>query len=161
MTLDEINTAAQTVGVLAVLASLIFVGVQIRQNTLALKANSHHAVTDSFNAINVVLMSDQNAARVWRLGLAGLDNLDEDERMSFAYMALGYMRIFETLHYQFSTGVLEPKLFEAELGTLKWAFTLPGIRAWWADNPISLSTEFRAFIDGLIREAQATSGYAP
>jgi hypothetical protein len=34
------------------------------------------------------------------------------------------MRIFETLHYQFSTGVLEPKLFEAELNTLKWSVAM-------------------------------------
>ena len=160
MTLEEVNTAAQTIGVLGVLASLLFVGIQIRQNTRALKASSHHAVTDSFNAINTLLMSDQNAARVFRLGMAGLENLDEDERLSFSYMALGYMRIFETLHYQYGTGALEPKLFEAELGTLKWAFTNPGLRAWWALNPISLSAEFRAFIDGLIREAQTGGGAA-
>jgi hypothetical protein len=28
------------------------VGLQIRQNTKAIKATSHHAITDSFNAIN-------------------------------------------------------------------------------------------------------------
>ena len=68
------------------------------------------------------------------------------------------MRIFETLHYQFSTGVLEPKLFEAELNTLKWSVANRGVVAWWAVNPISFSAEFRAFIDGLIREAQQKSG---
>jgi len=109
--------------VLAILGSLVFVGVQIRQNTRALKATSHHAVTDSFNAINTLLMGDQNAARIFRLGLAGMENLDEDERVSFSYMALGYQRIFETLHYQYSTGTLEAKLFEAELNTLKWSVT--------------------------------------
>ena len=77
--------------------------------------------------------------------------------MSVSYMFLAYMRIFETLHYQFSTSVLEPKLFEAELNTLKWPVTNPGFRAWWGVNPISLSAEFRAFIDGLIRDANETS----
>ena len=154
MTLETINTTAQTIGVLAVLASLVFVGVQIRQNTRALKANSHHAVTDSFNAINILLMSDQNAARIFRLGLQGMENLDEDERVSCSYMNLGYMRIFETLHYQHGAGTLEAKLFEAELNTLKWAATNPGFRAWWAVNPFSFSAEFRTFFDGLIREAQ-------
>lgn len=73
-------------------------------------------------------------------------------------MMLGYMRIFETLHYQYSTGALEPKLFEAELNTLKWAVTNPGFLAWWPVNPISLSAEYRAFIEGLLRDAQDNSG---
>ena len=158
MTLEEINTIAQTVGVLAILGSLVFVGVQIRHNTRALKATSHHAVTDSFNAINTLLIGDPKIARLWRLGMAGMENLDEDERTSFSFMALGYMRIFETLHYQHSTGALETKLFEAELNTLKWTVTNPGFLAWWAANPISLSAEYRAFIDGLIRDALAGGG---
>ena len=99
-------------------------------------------------------MSDQNAARIFRLGLQGMENLDEDERVSCSYMNLGYMRIFETLHYQYGAGVLEEKLFAAELNTLKWSFANPGVRQWWAGNPISFSTEYRAFIDGLIRDAQ-------
>jgi hypothetical protein len=158
MTLEHIFDIGQTI---AVIASLGFVGYQIWQNTRALRATSHHAVTDSFNAINVLLMGDQNAARIFRLGLKGLENLDEDERISFSYMALGYQRIFETLHYQHSNGTLEAMLFEAELNTLKWAVTNRGFREWWAINPISLSAEYRAFIDGLIREAQASNVRAP
>jgi len=152
VTLEHMYDFGQTI---AVLASLIFVGYQIRQNTRALKATSHHAVTDSFNAINTLLVSDPKVARRWRLGLAGSDALDEDERDCVSFMMLGYMRIFETLHYQFSTGALEPKLFEAELNTLKWAVTNPGIVTWWSTNPISLSAEYRAFIDGLIRDAHS------
>jgi hypothetical protein len=129
MTLEEINYVAQTIGVAAILASLVFVGYQIRQNTRALRATSHHAVSDSFNAINTLIAGDPRVARIWRLGLAGLDTLDEDERASFGFIALAYMRIFETLHYQYLTGVLEPKLFAAELNTLKWSVTNPGIVA--------------------------------
>lgn len=126
MTLEHIYDLGQTV---AVLASLIFVGYQIRLNTRALKATSHHAVADSFNVINTLIAGDPRLARVWRLGMAGLDALDEDERVSFSFIALSYMRIFETLHYQHGTGVLESKLFAAELNTLKWSFTNPGLRA--------------------------------
>ncbi|MGE0742647.1 MAG: hypothetical protein AB7O98_15010 [Hyphomonadaceae bacterium] len=154
MTLETIFDIGQTI---AVIASLGFVGYQIMQNTRALRATSHHAVSDSFNAINTLIAGDPRVARLWRVGLAGLEGLDEDERTSFSFIALAYMRIFETLHYQYLTGVLEPKLFQAELNTLKWSVTNPGIVAWWSANQISLSAEYRAFIDGLIREAQANS----
>ncbi len=158
MTLADLSDLSQALGAAAIFASLIFVGVQIRQNTKTQKASSHHAVTDSFNAINTLIISDQKVARLWRLGMAGLETLNEDERTSFSFMALGYMRVFETLYYQYTAGTLEKKLFEAELNTLKWSVTNPGMVTWWSTNPISLSAEFRGFIDGLIREAQQKSG---
>ena len=158
LSLTDLSDLSQIFAAIAVFASLIFVALQIRQNTKAIKAASHHAVTDSFNAINTLIISDPKVARLWRLGLAGSGELDEDEQISFSFMSLGYMRVFETLHYQYTTGALEPKLFEAELNTLQWTVTNPGFRAWWAVNPISLSTEFRAFIDGLIRDAREKSG---
>lgn len=158
MTLADLADLSQALGAVAVFASLIFVGVQIRQNTKALKATSHHAITDSFNAVNALIVSDQKVARLWRLGMAGSDILDEDERQSFAFMAIGYMRIFETLYYQHTAGTLATQLFEAELNTLKWTVTNPGFVAWWSVNPISLSAEFRAFIDGLIRDAAQGGG---
>ncbi len=154
MTLETFYYISQIVAVVGIFASLIFVGLQVRQNTKALKATSHHAVTDSFNAINNMIANDPAFARRWRLGNAGSEELNEDERVSFSFMALGYMRIFETLYYQYTNGTLDKKLFDAELKTLKWTVTQPGFLAWWTVNPISLSAEFRAFIDGFIRDAQ-------
>jgi hypothetical protein len=155
MTLEAIYYISQIVAVVGIFASLIFVGLQIRQNTKAIKATSHHAITDSFNAINNLILSDPKVARIMRLTLAGSEAFDEDERISANYMLLANMRIFETLYYQYKNGTLDKKLFDAELKTLKWVVTLPGFLAWWPVNPISLSDEFRAFIDGLIRDAQA------
>ncbi len=156
MTLETLYYVSQIVAVIAIFASLIFVGVQVRQNTKALKATSHHAVTDSFNAINNLIASDPKVARIWRLALVGSEELDEDERISADFMRLAYMRIFETLYYQYKNGTLDKKLFDAELKTLKWTVSEhTGFPAWWAVNPISLSDEFRAFIDGLIRDAHA------
>jgi hypothetical protein len=154
MTLEQIYYISQIAAVVGIFASLIFVGLQVRQNTKALKASSHHAITDSFNAINNLVLSDPKVARIMRLTLAGSEEMDEDERVSADYMLLANMRIFETLYYQYKNGTLDKKLFDAELKTLRWVVTLPGLLAWWPVNPISLSDEFRAFIDGLIRDAQ-------
>ena len=43
MTLEDLSYVSQIVGVVAIFASLVFVGLQIRQNTLATRAASHNA----------------------------------------------------------------------------------------------------------------------
>jgi hypothetical protein len=150
MTLENIYYIGQTIAVVALLISILFVGYQIHQNTKAIKATSHHAITDSFNQINALMITDRSSARLWRLGLSGMKKLDEDEQVSFSFMMLGYSRVFETLYYQYKNGTMDRKLFDAELNTLKWSVSNPGFREWWANNPISLSAEYRGFIDGLI-----------
>lgn len=155
MTLETLYYFSQIVAVVGIFASLIFVGLQIRQNTKAIKATSHHAVTDSFNAINNLILSDPRVARIWRLAVSGAtEELNEEERISANFMHLAYHRIFETLYYQYKNGTLDKQLFDAELKTLKWAVSQPGFLAWWPNNPISLSDEYRGFIDGLVRDAR-------
>lgn len=161
MTLEEIYYIGQTIAVFALLISILFVGYQIRQNTKAIKATSHHAITDSFNQINALVISDPKVARLWRVGIAGSAELSEDDAISFSMMALAYMRIFETLFYQYKNGTMDKKLFDAELNTLKWSAANPGFRVWWANNPISLSADYRDFINGLIAEATMETARPP
>ena len=161
MTLETAYYISQILAVAAIFGSLVFVGLQIRQNTRAVRATSHHAVTDSFNAINNMIANDPRLARRWQLGMSGAEGLDAHERASVDFMMLAYMRIFETLHYQYTNGTLDRKLFDAELKTLKWTVTQPGFLLWWPNNPISLSTEFRAFIDDLARDAKKAENRRP
>ena len=157
MTLESIYYIGQTVAVVALLLSIVFVGLQIRQNTRALKATSHHAITDSFNQINALIGTDAKAGRIWRLDLSTPEELDEDEQMSFAYLCLGYMRIFETLYYQNLNGTMEPQLFESEKRSLEWAMSHESFRNWWVNNPISFSNEFRTFIDAIFANQEITN----
>ena len=158
MSLETIYYVGQTVAVVAILVSLVFVGVQIRQNTKATRAASHHAITDSFNAINSIIGTIPEAARIWRLGLECLANLNVDEQMSFAFVSLAYMRIFETLYYQKHIGMMEAQLFEAERRSIAWIAQNAGFRDWWKSNEISLSDEYRAYVDEIILEAERASG---
>ena len=153
MPLETVYYLGQTIAVVALLVSLIFVGIQIRQNTKATKAASHHAITDSFNQINSIIGTDPISARIWRLGLDDLGNLNEDEQMSFNFLCIAYMRVFETLYYQKHNGTIEAQLFNAEKRSIMWAATFPGFREWWATNEISFSDEFRAYVDQIIVES--------
>ena len=151
MSLELINTLAQTIAAVGVIASLVFVGVQIRRNTVAIRAQTFHAVTDSFNTVNLTLGATPQTARVARLGFAGLANLNEDERAQFAFGATAVMRVFETIYYQSKVGVVEKKLWETEQKTMASLLSLPGMREWWATNVLENYTiEFRALVDRTI-----------
>ena len=149
MNWDALGAIGEIVGAVAVVVTLAYLAVQIRQNTKAVKATSHHAITDSFNSISVLIAQDPKVGRLWRLGNEDLSNLTDDEQVSHAFLMLAYMRVFETLYYQRKIGTMEEQLFAAEEQTLRWVLTQPGFLAWWESNPISFSVEYRDYVVGL------------
>jgi hypothetical protein len=58
MNWDAIGAIGETVGALAVILTLAYLAVQIRQNALATQTASHHAVTDSLNQGNLAMAQD-------------------------------------------------------------------------------------------------------
>lgn len=156
MNWEAFGSIAEAIGSLFVLISVLYLAFQVRQNTNIVKSESHHAVTDTFNSISTLIAQDSRMARLWRVGNAGLENLaNEDERTSFGFLCLMYMRVFETIYYQRKVGTMEEQLYLAEEQTLKWGVAQPGYRDWWLSNPISFSVEFREYVARLMDEVDA------
>jgi hypothetical protein len=154
MNWEAIGSIAEAAGVILVLVSILYLAVQVKQNTNAVKGASHHAVTDTFNAVSTLIAQNTEMARLYRLGNKGLENLTEDEQTSYGFLVLMYMRVFETIYYQQKMGTMTKELYLAEEQTLKWTFSKPGMREWWESNPISFSLEYREYIASLIREIE-------
>ena len=147
---EAIGAIAELFGALGVIATLGYLAVQIRQNTRAVRASSFHAVTDSFNLLNTTIAHDESLARIFRIGTESLGNLKEDELVRFNFLFLGASRIFETLYYQNKQGTGDPALWAAETSTITALLTTSGGREWWASNPLSLTPEFRKFVESEI-----------
>ena len=159
MNWDALGSVAELLGTLLVLVSVLYLAVQVKQNTNAVKAASHHAVTDTFNSVSSLIAQDTDVARRWRLGNEQSPDLTEDERVSYGFMCIMYTRVFETIYYQRKMGTMEEQLFVAEEQTLKWGLSQPGYIEWWESNPISFSGEYREYVNSLIREMQAGTAF--
>lgn len=157
MPFEAINAVAQVIAAAGVVAGLIFVGVQIRHNTRAVRAGNFHAITDSFNAANLAIGTSTATARVLRLGFAGVSNLTEDERFQFSFIALSAFRVMETLYYSSKIGVAEQDLWYTERRTIEALVRNLGMREWWASNPLSFTPEFRVLVDRIIETVQAAA----
>jgi hypothetical protein len=55
MSLAEWSNFAQVVGTVAVIVTLLFVGLQIRQNTNALQRNEHNSTMEQWTVIRMAI----------------------------------------------------------------------------------------------------------
>lgn len=157
MTLEEIYYISQIVAVVGIFASLVFVGLQIRQNTRATRAASHNAVSDSLNEINRMFAENADLTKIWLAGMADRKSLTPEERWRFDATARAYMHVCETMYIQAGLGAGDKSVMHAEEEGIRVVFGAPGIREWWSENPYGFCNEFRTYVAKLTRPAEITS----
>jgi hypothetical protein len=151
MTLADISQISQTLGSAAIVASLLFVGFQIRQNTIATRAASHHAVSEALNQINLLWARNKEVARIWLAGLSDRRALTPEERWRFDSTMRAYLHVCETMYTQADWGAGDIGIVTAEETGIKSVFASEGVKEWWAENPFGFSPEFREYVGRLIK----------
>ncbi len=141
-------------GGVAVVASLVYVGLEVRQSTSVARVASHHWIIESFNQWNLAVAQDPVLVRIFREGLTDRSALNEDERGQLDWLALAAFRLFETIHHESSSGSAEHHLLlEQERGFTRILRT-KGAREWWRQNAYPFSEEFCEYINGLLVAAR-------
>ena len=148
MTIQELGSLGEFVAAIATLATLIYLALQIRQNTTVTRAMSYQSVTEARNQVNLSITQNADLARIFLAGSADRESLSPEDRLRFDCSCLSYIHVVETMYYQASVGTGDKSLLEAEERSLRDLMSTPGIRAWWRENPYAFDPEFRAYIDG-------------
>ncbi|WP_158913361.1 hypothetical protein [Caulobacter sp. S45] len=147
MTLAEISQISQTLGSAAVVASLIFVGVQLSQNTKATRASSHHAVSEALNRVNLLWARNGDVARIWLSGMQDRGALTPEDRWRFDSTLRAYLHVCETMYMQATLGAGDSSIVIAEETGIKSVFSSAGVKEWWVENPFGFSPDFRSYVE--------------
>jgi hypothetical protein len=119
MTIFELGALGEFVGALLLFISVIYVGVQIRQNTKATRAeiyqNRANSAQDFFldQALNVEIA--QLIDNVYQDGVERIDLLSGPELLRFRSFHLASLARMDNNHYQYERGFLDPEYYEEVL----------------------------------------------
>ena len=90
----------------AVLLGLIFVGLELRQNTAAVEAATLQSLTDaSVDYVNI-LASDPNLTRIWLTGASDPESLNDIEAGPLHFLLRGQWLRFQNSFLQWKRGTL-------------------------------------------------------
>ena len=153
----KINDWLQVVGLFGVIASLVFVGLQMRQDREIALSAATQARTDTTiqnilgNASNPILAS---ALDKIELGEIESLSLSEKNAVYLSYQATLYN--LENSHYQYINGFISEEKWTASREALKRLLRPSyGARATYETNPAAWRESFRQVIDGLILEIES------
>ena len=96
-------------GLISVIGSLLFVGIEISQNTQAVRGATHQAVSDQASELYLEIASDERLSRLaYEMLVMNIkrDELSTTDQMSLDFIQLMGFRRVENIFLQYKNGIL-------------------------------------------------------
>jgi len=161
MSIQDWGAIGELVSGIAIVVSLIYVGVQLRQGTQATRVGASQAFVTSHCAMTGPIYGYGSDFRdlYWR-GLGGLANLQGSELAAFGAWMGSLMRMQESFYFQWKAHAFEDPMWSGWMRQYRDLFGYPGIQEVWALRRNQFSPEFCEFVEGEMIGRASTPLYA-
>ena len=152
MSILELGALGEFVGAIAVVVTLIYLTLQIRQNTDIVKESNMRSQTDRAIGHSRFVVATPGLTSVFRRGCEDLSSLDDDERWMFGtFMYSMFQGFQETYHLHLKSRTEEFYWNQLRDATMVY-LGRPGGKEWWfgiSERPM-LDESFVVYVNGLL-----------
>lgn len=150
--LETLALLSQVAGGMAVIASLIFVGVQIREQANATRAQTEQAIAANWMALTQIIAENADS---FAAGLVSTSetfaDLDDGARLRFLSAMFALFKHYENMYLQFEKRRISHDEWEPWSNHIQMYFHQPGVQIWWGLRKSAFSPPFRAFLEASAR----------
>jgi hypothetical protein len=149
MSLDDLGNVGELVGAIAVVVSLLYLAVQIRQNTRSVRAATHHSSARAATETQNFFGQSNDAARIFLAGSRDSEELTEEERMRFDSMLLSIFMWYEDSFFQYQQSMIDGEVWEGRQQALLGQLKRPGTASWWSRRSKFFARSFVSYVNRL------------
>ncbi len=151
MTLIELGSLGEFIGAMAVVISLVYLSLQIRHNTRAVRSSMHQDMIESTLRIAESLSDNGDVSRIVLKAEEDYDNLTSEERLRFGAYAERVFGNFESVFYSHRNSMIEEDLWESWESSYLDDISRDAMRrVWQEERPLHLR-DFMNFVDDYYR----------
>ena len=152
---DAVGAIAETVGVVAVVISLVYVAMQIKQSTEeAITARTQNLIEANSQA-NAMVAADDDLANIIMSGLFNYGELPPAQQLRFGAYMFALFANYDFAYHQYLAGKIEPVFWANMEYEMPVFINLPGAREWWDRDKVRFSEAFAKFMDERMTELPA------
>jgi len=133
VTLEDLGNIGEFVAAILVFVSLLYLAIQIRQNTKSVRTSTYQAVLESSHRVNE-LFADPRIERIYRVGRKDLRQLKENELAQFKALVSNIIGFHEALFLQRQQGAIDDDFFVNRFSSFHYIISQPGVRAIWEER---------------------------
>jgi len=146
MTIQDWGAIGEIIGAVAVVVTLIYLSLQLRQYNKGLRSSTFHTTMQEFNQINVSQL-DPSLAGLLDKGLLDPDSLSALEKYQFSWIMRVYVNIWENMYRQYLEGACPESYWLPYAEQARTILDMPGGKIYRAGN--TLTEGLFLYLDGL------------
>ena len=142
MTLDDIGNIGELIGSLAIVLSLLYVGIEVRRSSRITRLSTLQAHTDNTIQLLTTIGNSEQSARVLRLGLNETEELTDDQRLQFRMYMTAALFSVQNAYIHYIEGASSEHTWKTWLRVASFYLVPPGGQRWWVENKVALDKRF-------------------
>lgn len=161
MTLEDLGDLGDFVGGIAVIATLVYLALQVRQNNRLLQANtasvraaSSTAINERLVGVNQSLVEDPSLAEIFVRELSSPGSVEGADRVRLDTLLQSMFISLENILKLAQTGTIDQKDWEPWSRHLRNWLRNPSVRAWWHRQRSPFGEDFQAHVRALLAEEE-------
>jgi len=147
--LERTHKIGELVASIAVVVSLIFVGVEVQQNNQIQRQTATRSLVRDFSDAYRAFADPEIACLFIRL-VNDRENLTGQEAVQIETILHGQYKVLEELHYQYEQGMIDDSVWIGFRQQITFEAGYEGYRVWWLGYQYIFSPRFREFMDGVL-----------
>ncbi len=146
MTLEETFYLSQTIASVAVVGTLIYLGVQVRYAERAQRGIMQQGRADRTSQAALTL-AQGGLSSIWHRGAVGDQSLSREEFNQWMLLCRAAFLSGEDSYMQHKAGLLSENAFASYVAGVRYYMSTPGLRAAWQVSSRQFSGEFVEFVN--------------
>ncbi|MEQ8314745.1 MAG: hypothetical protein RL839_00450 [Gammaproteobacteria bacterium] len=148
MTLEKLNSWLTLLANLGVIAGIVFLAIEINQNSKAVTAQTRTDISQSVIQIMEV-QRNPGVIEAMRKRRSG-EELSFEDNYYLENLARTTLRTWENTYYQYQNGLFDDEEFGADYRVWRNSIRATYMRTHWENARLNYSPSFRAAIDELV-----------
>ena len=148
--LSDIAHLAEIVGALAVVVSLVYVGIQVNDSVGASRSASVNDANVALQSWYQELGTNQQASALFYRGLMSGEALPATEEFQFLMTFHAVFLAFQNSYWLTEEGTLDPELLESLTAAILGVKDTPGMRRYWRQRKSYLNASFAEYVERLL-----------
>src|SRR2546423_2320919 len=160
MNWEMLAAIGQLAAVFVGIPSLIYLAIQIREQTKERRQSAVHALTEQWGDLTTSLHDNAETAAIFLRGLQSFTDLDAVSKLRFSALFNRLINIFEGMYFSHCQGILTGSSWGAVERTMSDLIAYPGVQQWWETRRHWHTEEFNHRVGELITKGSTPKAFS-
>lgn len=157
MKLEKWALMSEIIGAVAIVVSLVFVGVQLQSNTSATRSATASAASSATSGWYIAMGTSAQASALFFNFMNDPDSLTPEERIQAVFAVHGILVAFQTSFILANEGTLDSQIKDTILEAIVVVKDKPSFQYYWEQRQAFFYDEFREYVEQLMKVDRTTS----